>query len=354
MRASPVNWRRVVTRLHDLTRRIRKANPYAEQALPDHASRTLDEILDGRREPDWTRSAPSQPVQHRRRPLLIVGSGFAAIAIVVVLVVLVVLRPAPALAVTPSPLALQPTSWTLESLREDMMKPAPNTGVSTSQRGAEWEGWFLQLDTDTPTTTFIQPQHTQIEWDEDLSGTSRVVAEAPTTADGTPIEPVPSSAAAIGTTLSEEDWGPGELAVPFPTAPPDDVDGMRAYLQAFLQDQGVTDTAYPSAGEYVLAVTSLMQVWTLSDAAQRSAIAVILSAPGVTVAGETTDRAGRPGIALDIEPTELQPGYSTQLIIDPDTRRILATESITIDGLPEFDVPSGSVTDYTIWEDSFR
>ena len=70
-------------------------------------------------------------------------------------------------------------------------------------------------------------------------------------ADGSPIEPVPASAEATGTILYEDSWAPGELVTPFPTAPPDDVDGMRAYLQAFLREQGGTDADAPSAGDYI-------------------------------------------------------------------------------------------------------
>ena len=332
--------------MDDLSRRLRKANPHAGQPLPEHAVKTLDDILTGRRRPRWDWSASPR---RSWRPLVLAGSGFAAAATVLALVALVVLRPVPAVAVTPDRLPLEPTSWTLETLSEELMTVTPSPPTTQSHHGAEWEGWFVQLDLDNPTAAFIQPQRTQIEWNDDLSGTSRVIAGVPISADGTPIEPAPASADATGTVLYEDSWEPGELITPFPTAPPDDVDEMRAYLQAFLAEQGGTDVATASAGEYLLAVSSLMQVWTLSDAAQRAAIVVILDAGDLTIAGETTDRAGRPGVVLNTEPTELQPGYRTRLIIDPASWRVLATETNTIDGLPDFGIAAGAVTDYTIW-----
>lgn len=332
--------------MDDLSRRLRKANPHAGQPLPEHAVKTLDDLLTGRRTPRWDR--PASP-RRSWRPLVLAGSGFAATVTVFALIALVVLRPVPAIAVTPDRLPLEPTSWTVETLSEELMTAAANPPTTQSRRGAEWEGWFVQLDADNPTATFIQPQRTQIEWNDDLSGTSRVIAGVAMSANGTPIEPVPASADATGSVLYEEKWEPGELITPFPTAPPDDVDGMRAYLQAFLAEQGGTDAAAPSAGEYLLAVSSLMQVWTLGDATQRAAITVILDAGDLTVAGETTDRAGRPGVVLNTAPTELQPGYRTRLIIDPASWRILATETNTIDGLSDFGIAAGAVTDYTIW-----
>lgn len=333
----------------DLSRRLRKANPHEGQPLPEHAVKTLDDLLTGRRTPQWDRSARSVSPRRVWRPLVLAGSGFAAAVTVVAVIALVILRPVPAVAITPDRLPLEPTSWTVETLLEESMTGVPAPEVAESRRGAEWEGWFVQLDLDSPTATFIQPQRTQIEWNDDLSGTSRVIAGVPMSADGSPIEPVPASAEATGTILYEDSWAPGELVTPFPTAPPDDVDGMRAYLQAFLREQGGTDADAPSAGDYVLAVTSLMQVWTLSEAAQRAAITVVLDAAGVTVAGETTDRAGRSGVVLNTEPTDLQPDYRTRLIIDPASWRILAAETNTIDGLPDFGIPAGAVTDYTIW-----
>ena len=333
--------------MDDLSKRLRGANPHAGQPLPAHALMTLDDLLAGRRVPERDRA--NLPPRHYRRPLLVLVPSLATLGVILALMTLAVVRPAPAAAVTPDRLPLAPTSWTVETLSEELMAPALTPSPSHSRRGAEWEGWFVQLEQDSPSAAFIQPQRTEFEWNEDDSGASRSIAGPPMSPDGTPIEPIPEAAARPGSVLYEDHWAPGELVTPFPVAPPDDVEGMRAYLKAFLKTQGGTRVDAPSAGDYLLALTSLLQVWTLGDSAQRAAIEVVLSAGDVTVAGETTDRAARPGVVLNTEPTELQPDYRTRLIIAPESWRILAVETNTVHGLPDFGIAAGAVTDYSIW-----
>lgn len=331
----------------NLSDRIRAADPEAGLPLPDHLHVVLDDIMAGRRVPRRTVPRPTVP-RHRWRPL-VAGVGIAASFIVALVIVIVAMRPVPAVAATPQPLSISPTAYSVEQLREDVMTATTSPSSARSSRGASWEGWFLQLDADQPAATYIQPQRIELSWNEDLSGLSRVVAGSPTMPDGTVIDPLPAGAAATGATLYTERWDSGEMSVPFEDAPPDRAAEMRSYLDAFLQEFGLGNASPPSAGEYLFAVTTLMQFWTLSDAAQRAAIDVLLNAAGVEVAGTTTDRAGRTGTALAVAPTGLDPGYRSILVIDTDRWRLLAVERITVEGLPDFNISPGSVTDYTIW-----
>ncbi|MGB3375466.1 MAG: hypothetical protein WBA87_10035 [Microbacterium sp.] len=333
--------------MDDLTRLMRENNPFQDAPLPDHALRRLDDIISGRRSARHDIALP--PLRSPRTPVLLAAAAFAVVIAVVAVVLLSALRPQTAMAVTPNLLELRPTVTTIDTLREDLVKPSRNPQPTATSRSAQWEGWFIQLDADRPAATFIQPQRVQIAWAEDFSGTSRIIAGTPMSADGSVLEPVPADAEEPGTTLYEETWGPGEYPVPFPDLPPEGASGMRDYLDAFLTSLGVAGTGSRSAGEYLYALNSLMQFWTLGDAAQRAAIEVIVTAPGVQVAGETTDRAGRDGIVLGIGPTELEPGHRAQLVIDIDSWRLLAVERISVDGHPDFHVPPDSVTDYTLW-----
>ncbi len=333
--------------MDDLTRLLRENNPFKDAPLPDRAVRGLDDIISGRG--SARRDIVLPPLRSRSRPVLLTSAAFALAFVVVAVVLLSALRPQAAMAVTPNLLELRPTVITIDTLREDLVKPSVNPRPTVTSRGAQWEGWFIQLDADRPTSAFIQPQRVQVAWDEDFSGTSRIIAGQPMAADGSVLEPAPAGAEEPGATLYEETWGPGEYPVPFPDVPLEHVSGLRSYLDAFLDSVGVSGTRPRSAGEYLYALSSLMQFWTLGDAAQRAAIEVIVSAPGVQVAGETTDRAGRTGIVLNIEPTELEPGYREQLVIDIESWRLLAVERISIDGNPDFHVAPDSVTDYTLW-----
>ncbi len=333
--------------MNNLSDRIRAANLEAGRPLPDHLAGALDDIMAGRRVP--RRTAPNRKGPWRRWRPVAAGIGIAASFIVAAVVVMVAMRPAPAVAATPQPLSINPATSSVEQLHEEAMTATTSPSSSRSSRGASWEGWFLQLDAERPAATYIQPQRTELTWNEDRSGTSRVVAGTPTTSGGAVLDPLPDGAAVPGTTLYEETWEAGEMSIPFLEAPPEQPADMKAYLDAFLHDQGLSDASPSSAGEYLFAVTTLMQFWSLSDAAQRATVEVILGAAGVGVAGTTTDRAGRPGTVLDIEPTDLDSGYQTLLVIDTEHWRLLAIERISIEGLPDFGVRPGSVTDYTLW-----
>ena len=217
--------------------------------------------------------------------------------------------------------------------------------------GASYEGWYLQAD-EGAERGLIQPQLVVSELDADGSetGTTRVVAGDPVAPDGQLILPVPSGASPSGTVLSETAWTAAEYATAFPTPPPDTADAMRAYLLDHLRWQGAEPTEPVAAGDYLVAAVTLLQTWTLGERAQRALLEVLLYAPGLRVAGGTTDRAGRPGVVLDVAPGTLgNPGFRERLVIDPSRWQVLAVESAVVDGIPEHQVPAGAVTSYTLW-----
>ncbi|RGE22395.1 hypothetical protein [Leucobacter sp. wl10] len=58
----------------------------------------------------------------------------------------------------------------------------------------------------------------------------------------------------------------------------------------------------------------------------------------------------RSELLLDLEPGTLQSQEShDQIVIDTTSWRILASETISIDGFPEFHIAPGDVTSYTLW-----
>lgn len=86
-----------------------------------------------------------------------------------------------------------------------------------------------------------------------------------------PISPLPKDAPAPGTLLEEMPAEPGSLLSAFPAEPPEDAESMRAYLKAYLAQSGSEEPNDYRAGDYAFALVTLMQTWTLSDAAQRAA-----------------------------------------------------------------------------------
>lgn len=333
--------------MDSLSRLLRENNPFVDSPLSERAMSDMDDIIAGRRRP--RRDIETPPTKQRYAPTLLAVASFGVVAVLVTLVLIVANRPQTAMAVTPVPLDLRSTTSTVETLREALMKSHQRPQPAITQRGAEWEGWFLQFDADQPAASFIQPQLVKVTWDADFSGTSTIIAGEVLAADGTSLTVIPTTAAQPGVILYEERWGPGEYLVPLPETPPETTSGMREYLDAFLELYGFAGSSVRSAAEYLYAVTAVMQLWTLSSAAQAAAIEVILAAPGVDVSGATTDRAGRDGIVLELATTELDIGYRSLLVIDSHEWRLLAVERMTTDGLLDFHVPAGSVTDYTLW-----
>jgi len=342
--------------MDELSRRLRASGPNGHAPLPDRAQATLENILVGDGAPSVRTPVPSRRGT-KRGPVLIFGAGLAVTATVLALVLVSFLRPATALAVTPNALTLHSTSWTIESLRKQLEADSagsmdsgnPEIRANESSRGATGDGWYIQLDPDQPLSTYIQPQHIQLKWNPDFSGSSQITAGAPQSAHGKPLDSIPEGAAQPGTILSSDSWSAGEFDPQFKNEPPLSVDAMRSYLAEYLGGPSSDGGVAWSAGAYTYAVESLMQVWTLCVDAERAAIQVILSAPDVEVEGKTTDRFGREGVALAMQDSNFFPERRVQLIVDPANWKILAIEYSTSAGLPEFNIPAGAVIEYSIW-----
>lgn len=333
--------------MDDVTRRFRDANPYRDGRLPASAEPSLASILDRERlQAPQSQGPPSK--SRRRLPVLL--SGAAALAVLLIASMMAVLLPSPkAMAVAPQQLPTQPTTQSISDLRTEVSMSGGVAG-ETSRLGSSLEGWFFIFDVDNPSSGFVQPQKREVIANADGSGVSRLYAGTPVDAFGTALEPLPEGASQPGSMLEELDWGEGELFGGFPEAPPENPELMRDYLNKYLHLSGFpTDVSY-GAAEYAQAAVSLLQTWTLSPAAERALIATVLSGDGAEVSGSTTDRAGRPGLLIELgRGTHQAEGVSEQLVIDTKAWKILAAETILTDGNPESLLPSGSVISYTLW-----
>ena len=334
--------------MDDVTRRLRDANPYASDELSPRALQVLDDITSGRRRPSEPQTSRGSVRQLRWLSGAVAASAFTLVAILIAVVSGVLIAPHPAAAVTPMPLTLRATDRTVDALRDALETAEPAVGPP-SERGAAWEGWYLQLDAEHAEWTFIQPQRVRIDWRDDLSGSTRIVAGTPVDRHGEALTAPSDDGARPGSVISEMAYGHGEFFSPFPDDPPETADAMHSYLDVYL-DTDVSSSKERTAADYAFAVLTLVQFWTLSDAAQRAAIEVILAASGAQVEGTTTDRAGREGIVLDIGSLESAPFHRDQLVIDPAAWHILAHEQIYLGGLDDPMLPpAGAVTQYTLW-----
>lgn len=339
--------------MDDLSKRLRNASPHRRGgSLPPSAETLLRDITSGGRTPRSTVPAGGSTGSSSRArtwtPILS-AAGALMVAFLVVIVVIVD-RPA-AVAATPHPLAVEHTVWTLSSLRKEVAMTDSEAPSPTSKLGTSYQGWYLQMDEESE-RSLIQPQRVVSEPGPDGSGVTVVLAGEPVSRDGKLISPLPKDAVSPGTLQSETSWTVEEYSATFPTSPPGTAEEMRTYLEDYLRRQGAEVQSPVAAGDYLLAAVTLLQTWTLDTAAQRALVDVLLNAPGIGVLGGTTDRVGRAGVVLDIEPGTLgNPAFREHLVIDPTTWHVLAAESITVDPIPEYNVPAGAVTSYTLWNE---
>lgn len=224
-----------------------------------------------------------------------------------------------------------------QSLKEGTDLPA--------ERRAESEGWFIntELDDSGEPTSIVAPQRRVAQWEADFSGRILVTAgEAYEPRDGRLYPPPAGTAPTPGTVLSDDLFPAGEMPLVFPEEPPTAADTMRTYLEA--------GGASPSDGavSYIGSVHALLDEWTLNGEQQAAILEVLLGLDGVEVAGEATDRFGRQSTAIRVR-SEASPHVEYLLLIQHDTGRIGALETVYLGGLAELDLPVPSVTAYVCW-----
>lgn len=332
--------------MDDLTRRLREANPYADRKLPESGERLLRDLQT--RERNRPLSA-AEPGTARRPRYIVLFVLSVAVTVLLLSTVGLFARPHAAIAVTPQPLPVRPITITSEGLLKEI-RSAASPSLQASNLGYVVEGWYFQYDSDAADGQYIQAQRIESDINPDGSGITRIFAGTPVDEHGTPLSPPPDDAPKPGALLEEMPAAPGELLTMFAMQPPETADRMRLYLDRYLASSGMEPAGDYGAGDYASALGTLMQTWTLSDAAQQAAIEVILTSDGVKIAGSTVDRIGREGILLDLAPATFSSQEShDQLVIDTQNWRVLASETISIDGSPEFNISPGDVTSYTIW-----
>lgn len=217
-------------------------------------------------------------------------------------------------------------------------------GVPAGRR-AESEGWYIntELDTSGEPVSVVAPQRRIAQWESDLSGRILVTAgEAYLPKDGRQYPPPPGTAPTPGTVLSDERYPAGQMPLVFPGEPPTTADRMRAYLEA-----GGASPSY-GAVSYIDSVRTLLDEWTLNDAQQAAVLEVLLGLDEVEVAGNTNDRLDRQSTAIRVR-SAASPHLEYLLLIQRDTGRIGALETIYLGGLTELDLPVPSVTAYISW-----
>lgn len=271
----------------------------------------------------------------------------AAVLVTLAFVVANLWQPsAPAAAATPVPLQISPTQERLGDVMNRVITLAhaqPQGG--DRQRRASYEGWYLQTDVESDgSRSVIAPQEHSLTWTEALAGKLTVTAGEPYVLRGDEAVPAPTtSSTPAGTVLVEDEYAEGQMPVLFTTPPPTDVEALRAYLA-----QGVGGIPADAVG-YLNAIRVFQSEWTPSAAVRSAMLELLRDSDALELAGEVTDRLGRPGYALRATSAD-SPHFEYVAVVSRESGSIIALETLYVGGLAELDVPDGSVIDYIAWK----
>jgi hypothetical protein len=298
---------------------------------------------------DWARlrtmmaaeDRPARASRIRLRWALPVGATVVVFVLVVAIGVDIgSLSTPPAYAQTPPPLAATPiaesvTSFVDQSIRILLTEPQP-----AARREGQLVRWQNgQNATDTPV---IVPERYSWAVDGHGVGSLKITAEQPYSvrADGRITRPI-GSAPTAGTELKQ----PGEDGYfgRFPTEPPADANGLAAALR-----EQVPMRDNPDALDYWGAFQVLLNDWTLTPAHHAAMLQILQESGGMKLLGTVTDRLGRDGIAIQLtSPTRT--AFEVTIVLDADSRQIIAADVVYAGGLGIVDEPVGSVLEYSAW-----
>ncbi len=287
------------------------------------------------RRPTWPRDTWSTPRLTWAIPALA--------ALVAIPIAFGTLPATPSYAQTPPMLTVAPLGASVEDALSESTQILRSHPESTPIRNGQVVRWKLREDgRDDPV---IVPEWQTWVWNEDGTGYLRATADAPysVTNDGRIVPPV-GEAPTEGTPMERPRWGaPGSDLGYFPDAPPSNPAELREYLHGHIRLPRNAD-----ALTYWGAIGTLLDEWTLSPAQQAAAIELLQDAGGVSILGTVTDRLGREGIALSIR-SEARPQFGATIVLDRESRRIIASDTVYLGGIERLDVPDGSVIEYSAW-----
>ncbi len=157
---------------------------------------------------------------------------------------------------------------------------------------------------------------------------------------------------ASGKIVADEPVAAGELTTFDLTALPLERTALGAQLLGDPQVPGDDNAGIPDDIERVERATEILTAHAgggrLPPPALRAALFRVLADQDLTVFGRTTDRAGRPAVAVGMDADYSGLPTSHRLLIDPDTGNLLAEEEILTTDAGALNVPIPSVISYTL------
>ena len=136
-------------------------------------------------------------------------------------------------------------------------------------------------------------------------------------------------------------YGPGERGSPWPTLSPDDA--------TIAEQLALGHPASDGPAERLVAVDDLLRDQPMRPTVRAAVLRYLADTPTLALAGTTTDRLGRPGVAFSLD-SDLG-GLPTRctMVVDPGTGRVLGSEQVLTTTAGALDVPVPSVIGYTAY-----
>ena len=335
--------------MDEIERKIRAARPLSgnrHMPAPEWSETELQKILSddlpdagaGNREEE-----PTTAGRGKKRARTLVLAAMTLALVVALSFQLAPGAPQQAQATTPEMLELQPiegdaAQWLHQLSQAAAQREEPSVETST----VESESWSLNIEIDdNGEVQFhdVVPHRSTYTHHPDGSVSMEVRAGEPFTEDYPDGEmgDLPEE----GSILVDEVLPPGELdplySEPFPTEP-SEIDDYFA--------EAIGDTSALTGYETLNELAILFSEQTPDPQAEAALLAHLATLPDVTLAGETTDRLDRDGIAFTAEDPE---GEHKMMLIVSREGQILSTELQYIGTSREYlDAPS--VIDYSAWK----
>ncbi|MDF2507498.1 MAG: hypothetical protein K0Q52_1357 [Microbacterium sp.] len=276
----------------------------------------------------------------KRRRVLALGwaGGITAVAASTALVFGILSPQGAAIAGTPAPLDFSGAITVAQLVDDAATTLAATPGPTVPTRTVRAASWGFQVDVDTKTTTVV-PQLSTLVWEPDGSGRMTIIAGVPYD----PSDAVASNAAEVsssGEVVTDLVMEPGDFDTPWTTVPGETHDDMVAMLEAF----GMP--ADPTAYDVGMALTSVLDQWTLTDTQHQELLLLLEEAGGAEALGVTTDRLGRAVTGMRV----LSPdgAVSDVILVSQDTGRIVGVERTVLKADDVF--PAGAIISYQMWD----
>lgn len=106
------------------------------------------------------------------------------------------------------------------------------------------------------------------------------------------------------------------------------------------------------AAEVLVAIQDLYRQEPVPPPVQAAVLRILAGLPGLRYDGRTTDRAGRPGVAVSLDSSLGGLPERTIMVLDPATGRLLDAEGVLTRSPGKLDVRVPAVAEYTVFLDA--